>query len=163
MIFVAVGTQAPFDRLIEAMDRWASVHSERRVLAQVGNSRAATRAIDTRRWMGTREFEDAMRNAELVITHAGMGTILNALRLEVPLLIMPRQARLGEHRDDHQQSTARRLEELGVVPVAWSESELDGQIELLLQGAFHRTRTVSTRDALVAAVRRSVLEALKKD
>ena len=163
MIFVAVGTQAPFDRLIEAMDRWASVHADQRVLAQVGNSRAATRAIDARRWMDAREFEDSIRNAELVITHAGMGTILNALRLEVPVLIMPRQARLGEHRDDHQQSTARRLEELGVVPVAWSEFELDRQIELLLQGAFPRKNRVSTRDALVAAIRRSLLAALQMD
>jgi UDP-N-acetylglucosamine transferase subunit ALG13 len=59
-----------------------------------------------------------MRDADAIVAHAGMGTILNALQLGKPLLVMPRRAALGEHRNEHQSATARRFQELGGVAVA---------------------------------------------
>ena len=70
------------------------------------------------------EFTKQFASASLVVSHAGMGTILTALCYQKPLLVMPRRASLGEQRNEHQLATARRLRELGRVNVAFDEAEL---------------------------------------
>ena len=76
-----------------------------------------------------------------------MGTILTALELGKPLLVMPRRAALGEHRNDHQLATVRRFAELGSVEVALDESELALKLDDLAPA--HR----SARDQPVRAGR----------
>jgi hypothetical protein len=71
------------------------------------------------------------------VAHAGMGTILSALELGTPVLVMPRRAALGEQRNDHQVATARRFKQLGGVGVAFDEHELMhrlGELERLAGG-----------------------------
>ncbi len=75
------------------------------------------------------EFSSRLATAEAVIAHAGMGTILSALTLEKPILVMPRRADLGEQRNDHQLATLQKLAELGVVTPAWDEEELRARLE----------------------------------
>jgi UDP-N-acetylglucosamine transferase subunit ALG13 len=53
-----------------------------------------------------------------------MGSIITALEMGKPLVIMPRRAALGEHRNDHQIATARHLQKHKTVRVAWDENEL---------------------------------------
>ena len=45
-----------------------------------------------------------------------------------PIMVMPRTARLHEHRNDHQLSTARHFKELGRILVAMDEQELEWQL-----------------------------------
>ena len=59
-----------------------------------------------------------------MVAHAGTGSILTALDKGVPVIVFPRDDRYGEHRDDHQKQTARQMERMGLVSVAWTESEL---------------------------------------
>jgi UDP-N-acetylglucosamine transferase subunit ALG13 len=44
---------------------------------------------------------------------------------------MPRQASLGEHRNDHQLATAKRFAEQGAVAVAFTEQELVDKLDRL--------------------------------
>ena len=53
-----------------------------------------------------------------------MGTILSALQLHKPIIIFPRIAALGEHRNEHQLATAEKFKEMGTVYVAMNEIEL---------------------------------------
>ena len=55
----------------------------------------------------------------MIYAHAGMGTILSALKQDKPIIIVPRLASLKEHRNDHQIATAMRMDELGYVYVAY--------------------------------------------
>jgi len=57
--------------------------------------------------------------------------ILGALEMGRPLLVMPRRAALGEHRNDHQLATARRFAELGSVSAAFDEAELHAKLDTL--------------------------------
>lgn len=124
MIFVAVGTQGPFDRMIRPIDAWAAKNHRDDVFAQIGrNAWLPTRL----RWvehLDAGEFRTCVERAEVVIAHAGMGTVLTALELGKPVLIMPRRAALGEQRNDHQLATVRKLEGLGLATVAHDEVEL---------------------------------------
>jgi UDP-N-acetylglucosamine transferase subunit ALG13 len=124
MIFVTVGTDGPFDRLIAAVDRWAGERGRTDVIAQIGRSRLRPQFVRSYEFLEPPQFQEYFSSADLVIAHAGMGTILSALRHEKPLLVMPRLAMLGEQRNEHQLATARRLMAIGKVSVAFDEAEL---------------------------------------
>ena len=124
MILVAVGTQFPFDRLIETVDRWAGQTFTTDVVAQTGSSCYAPRHIAARAFVPPAEFQALLERADVVIAHCGMGSILSALTLGKEIVVMPRSAALGEHRNDHQFSTAKRFADQPGVTVAWNEQEL---------------------------------------
>jgi UDP-N-acetylglucosamine transferase subunit ALG13 len=131
LIFVTVGTQLAFDRLITAVDDWAGDAAGRAVFAQIGPSKLQPCHVEYAQFVGPEECEERMRTASAIVAHAGMGTILTALELGKPLLVMPRRAELGEHRNDHQLGTAQRFAELGRVRVAFDETELPALLDEL--------------------------------
>ena len=46
MIFVTVGAQMPFDRLITAVDQWAARHGRDDVFAQIGQNGAEPKHVE---------------------------------------------------------------------------------------------------------------------
>jgi UDP-N-acetylglucosamine transferase subunit ALG13 len=129
VILVAVGTQFPFDRMIEAVDTWAESAGRTDVVAQVGPSDYAPRALKCFGMMPPDEFIQLQRDAEVIVAHAGMGSILGALEAGTPIVIMPRIHALGEHRNDHQLATARQFADVLGVYVAANERELRGYLD----------------------------------
>ncbi|MCH5245066.1 MAG: glycosyl transferase family 28 [Muribaculaceae bacterium] len=123
MIFVTVGTQAPFDRLIEAIDSIAPSINEK-IIAQTLKGKYIPRHIEVVDFVSPDVFAEYFNNASVVVSHAGMGTIISALTSCKPLIIFPRKAALEEHRNEHQAATARRLGELQLVNVATDASSL---------------------------------------
>ena len=67
--------------------------------------------------------------AELVITHAGVGSILMAVKHGHVPVVMPRLKRQGEHLDDHQLELAEQMGARGLVRVAWEAGDLAGTID----------------------------------
>ena len=55
------------------------------------------------------EFASAFKMASVVVAHAGIGTILSAKQYGKPLILMPRKASLGEHRNEHQAATVQQM------------------------------------------------------
>ncbi len=135
MIFVAVGTQLPFDRLVGAVDEWAFRAGRDDVFGQVGKTSLSLKSIDAVDFIGPVEFLERCRAASLLVAHAGMGSILGALELRKPLIIMPRLASRGEHRNDHQLATAKSFVGKAGIYVAHDESEicdlLDRSVDLI--------------------------------
>lgn len=109
MIFVTVGGQLPFDRLVHAVDRWAMQQSSADVFAQIGRSTRPPAHIRWERFLSPDEFQTKAREADVIVAHAGIGSILTAFELGKPIIIMPRRAHLGEHRNDHQWATVKNL------------------------------------------------------
>ena len=91
MIFLTVGTQLPFDRLTRIVDAWAGATGRKDVFAQIGENGQAPENIEYTEKLSPALFEQRMQAAELVIAHAGMGTILGCMGRGTPLLILPRQ------------------------------------------------------------------------
>lgn len=124
MIFATVGTQLPFARLIDALNALAPELGEE-VVAQTGPSEGAWPHLDLRTTLAPAEFEALFTAARVVVAHAGIGTILSAKRYGKPLVILPRRHALGEHRNDHQLATARQVEALPGIHVAWEAADLE--------------------------------------
>jgi UDP-N-acetylglucosamine transferase subunit ALG13 len=65
-------------------------------------------------YMGTIEFDRLALNSDVVVSHAGVGSVLRLLSLGVfPILIVRRSSR-GEQIDDHQEQIARLIEVNGL-------------------------------------------------
>lgn len=124
MIFVTTGTQLPFDRLIRFIDNVAPQLNED-VVAQVHHSSYHPQNVKTVGFLPPDEFEKLFSEARLIVSHAGMGTILSALQLGKPIIVFPRIAALGEHRNEHQLATAEKMRKNGWGYVATDEVELE--------------------------------------
>lgn len=131
MIFVTVGTDKPFDRMLRVIDAWARENNRRDVFAQVGVGAWKPDFIESVEFLEPQEFKGRFDEASLIISHAGMGTILSALLHGKPILVMPKLASLGEHRNEHQLATARRMLEMGKVSVAFDDEELFERLDHL--------------------------------
>jgi UDP-N-acetylglucosamine transferase subunit ALG13 len=152
VIYVTVGTQLPFDRLIEAVDAWAGATGAQDVFAQIGPGTYRPRHVAYAPFVSPEESRERMQAADAIVAHAGMGTIISALELGKPLLVMPRQAALGEHRNDHQIATAERFGALGRVSVAPDAAALAEKLDEL--GALNAHERISpyASDRLLSAL-----------
>jgi UDP-N-acetylglucosamine transferase subunit ALG13 len=157
MIFVTVGTQLPFNRMVRAVDEWAGCRGRGTdVFAQIGPDDPGgylPRHMQWTRFLRADACTDLVLRSRVVVAHAGMGSILTALQLARPILVMPRRGDLGEHRNDHQVATAKRLLAQGCVNVAFDETELWGQLDELEVLRPVPAISAEASPALVAALR----------
>ena len=133
MIFVSVGTQLPFDRLVSSIDRWCGENAlGSNVFAQVGHLASDSyrpRNCEFAERLTHAEFSERVSASKLIVSHAGMGSIIAALTYEKPILIMPRRAELGEHRNDHQRATVERFRHRKGIFVAEDEGILVDRLD----------------------------------
>ena len=80
MIFVTIGSMFPFDRLIRVMDAWALANPGQQVLAQIGDGTYEPKHTKFVRRLSQSDFGATVAGAELIVSHAGMGTVITAGR-----------------------------------------------------------------------------------
>lgn len=123
MIFLTVGGQLPFDRLVAALDEVAPRMNEP-VFGQIGNTAYRPENFETVQFLTPEEFRERFSQARAVVAHAGIGTILSAKQARKPVILMPRRARFGEHRNDHQLATVAQLGHIEGVHIAQTAEEI---------------------------------------
>jgi UDP-N-acetylglucosamine transferase subunit ALG13 len=126
LILLTIGTQLPFDRLVRTMDAIAP-SLDLPVFAQTGESQYVPQNLTWARHLPPIEFQKKARSSKLIVSHAGIGSVLTAMRLERPVILFPRELRFGEHRTDHQLATCDALRGRRGVYIARTEEEL-GQL-----------------------------------
>jgi UDP-N-acetylglucosamine transferase subunit ALG13 len=124
VIFVVTGTQAPFDRLLSIIDKWAILQDTYSIIAQTANSQINFKNMTCFDYLEPDIFDKYFNNADVIIGHAGMGTIIKALENKKKLVVFPRLVKYNEHRNDHQHHTALGFEKLGLINVAFNEKDL---------------------------------------
>jgi UDP-N-acetylglucosamine transferase subunit ALG13 len=123
VILVTVGMQLGFDRLIAAMDALAPSLGMP-VIAQTGKGTFQPQNMDARAKIAPAEFEALVQQSRLIVSHAGIGTVLTAARFARPIILVPRRADRGEHRNDHQLATVANLAGRPGILVAMDETAL---------------------------------------
>ena len=136
MIFLTIGTHEPFDRLIRAVDDWcASRGTGAQVFGQITEPKPGAWRPQHFDWvarLAPQEFEHRFAASRLIVAHAGMGSILTALRHAKPIVIMPRRGHLHETRNDHQFTTVRMLGSRPGIHVAEDETHLGPVLDRVL-------------------------------
>jgi UDP-N-acetylglucosamine transferase subunit ALG13 len=113
MILVTIGTnEQPFDRLVRAA---AALDMPEQLVVQHGSSRVPHGRGEWVDFVSFEELSSRMRQARVVVCHAGVGSIMLARRCGKHPIVVPRRLHLGEAVDDHQLPIARRLHANGVV------------------------------------------------
>ena len=122
MILFTVGTnEQPFDRLVSA----AADLSTETGYVQYGSSRVPRGRGTWVDFVPFQELRDLMLAAQVVICHAGVGSIMLAHRAGRRPIVVPRLLRLSEAVDNHQLPLARRLHERGIVTLVEDTGRLD--------------------------------------
>ena len=153
MIFLTVGTQFPFDRLVKSVEQVIALNGfKEEIFAQIGDSSYQPHNFETVPFLEKHLFDKHVREATYIISHAGMGVITAALDNDKPLLVMPRRRRYGEVVNDHQLAIAKRFEQLGHILVAYEPKELPAKIEKLK--SFVPQKRVTQVEAVVRRVSR---------
>lgn len=112
-IFVTVGSQLPFERLIRAVDAWARTSGAGHELhAQVAETVAPPEHFRSTPELGPAAFREAVESADVIVGHAGTGTIMAALTAGKPVVVLARREMLQETRNDHQVATIERFRHL---------------------------------------------------
>ena len=152
-VFVTVGAQMPFDRLIMAVDAWAANHTGMHIYAQIGETSYRPEHIEYATLLEPPEFKQRVLWADVLVAHAGMGSILTALQYGKPLLVMPRQGKLKETRNDHQLATALRIKAMTKVAVAMDEDEMPALLDSITK--LNASEIISDRasDLLLSTIR----------
>lgn len=104
MIFVTLGTQdKSFKRLpnkIQELVDKKIIKDE--VIIQVGTTKFKSNNIKVFDLMSMEQFKEYIEKCDLLITHGGVGTILDALKQNKKIIAFPRLSKYGEHVNDHQ-------------------------------------------------------------
>lgn len=131
MIFVTVGTnEARFDRLLQAV---ADLRTDEEIVVQHGHStRTAPPGAKLVDFLPFDAMTETMRQARLVVTHAGVGSVLVSLANGQRPVVVPRRKRYREAVDDHQLQLGRRFAAAGLVTLV--EAPEDALAEALALG-----------------------------
>ena len=133
--FVSVGNaKQPFRRLLDAVARLAP-RLPQPVIVQHGHTPFACEHCQAVAFLGMGEFARRVAEAELLILHAGAGSVIHAIEAAKRPVVMPRRADLGEHVNNHQLEFARVLGETGRVVVVETPERLEAAIAEALVAA----------------------------
>ncbi len=157
MIFVTVGTQLPFDRLIKMIDEMAP-ELDQPILAQTGVSAFVPKNIEWKVNFEAASFEATLAGSALIVAHAGMGTFLKAKKYRKPIIMVPRRSDLSEHRNDHQLATVSQLSHHAGVYIAENKEDLRSLMRQNLLPVEDSETSLKNRVQLLDFLRGKVLE-----
>jgi beta-1,4-N-acetylglucosaminyltransferase len=131
LIFVTVGSHYQgFDRLVKKMDEIAGKIDEK-IIMQIGNTKY--KPVNAEYFSFVESFEEILRlnrEARVVVSHAGAGSIVTALKEKTPVIVVPRLKRYDEHMNDHQLEIAKAMSENKNVTVIYDVEDLDDYLKL---------------------------------
>ncbi len=155
MVYVTVGTMfLDFSRLVLRVDEIARMSGERTVV-QIGMGGTLPQYCEHFAFKPREEVLALQREARVVVCHAGIGSVIDALQSRRPLIVVPRLMQFNEHTTEHQIDLARAVERRG-----WGRMILD--VAELEEAIAHPPDVYESyrpaREPLVASVRAFVEE-----
>jgi UDP-N-acetylglucosamine transferase subunit ALG13 len=155
MIFITTGTQEPFDRLIETMDEIAGDYPHVDFVVQAFHNQYVAKNFEVKEFISAADFARYTSDAELLVSHAGMGTIISALVQRKPIIVMPRLLKYHEHRNEHQLATAKKFDDMGYLHVAYNEQELKAKFKKMWPSEIKSLHKIgnSASDELISSLK----------
>jgi UDP-N-acetylglucosamine transferase subunit ALG13 len=156
LIFVTVGNDPrDFSRLIKRVDE-ISLQIPKEIVIQRGHSRYLPRNAKYFDFVPLDTATEYIKMSELVISHAGIGTIILCKEHGVPIIIVPRRKKYNEHMNDHQMEIAQMLVERRErnIHVIYEERQLEEKIHEVLKDKRKKTPTENVgRANLIRTIR----------
>ncbi len=115
MILVLLGTQNnDFHRLLKEIDKNVeNGNIKEEIIVQAGFTRYNSDNMKIFNMIPKNELEKLVEKADLIITHAGIGSIEMSLEKNKKVIAVPRQKKYGEHVNDHQKDIEQEFSKRG--------------------------------------------------
>jgi len=127
MIFVILGTQdKPFKRLLECLEQ-ADIQDK--IIVQAGFTKFESQKMQIFDYVSMDEFNDYIAQADIVITHGGVGTIMNALNKGKKIIACARLSKYGEHQNDHQLQLIKPFKDAGYLLELGENDDITAKIQ----------------------------------
>lgn len=156
MIFVTVGSQKfQFNRLLKKIDELIEkkVITDK-VFAQIGASDYKPVNYEYVDFMTQEEFIKKLEECNLLITHAGTGVIVNAVKREKKVIATPRLAKYGEHVDDHQIQLIQQFDELNFIEPCYELDDLEIKLKEINNKKYKKY--VSNTDTIIESIKKFI-------
>ena len=127
MIFVTAGNHFQgFERLLKKVDEIAP-RIPHEIVIQKGYSKYVPQNTKYFDFVPMNIAMEYLQKSDLVVSHAGMGTIILCKEYGIPIVIFPRREKFKEHVNDHQMEIAQVLEKRGDknIYIAYEENQLE--------------------------------------
>lgn len=162
MILVTLGTQdKPFERLIKAVEKQidnGNIVDE--VIVQSGSTRYKSNKMKIIDYIPIDEFDDIIKKANLIITHAGVGSIITGLKNNKKVIAAARLKIYGEHVNDHQKQILDNFSDNGYILKLDDFDKLD---EILKKSKeFQPKKYVSNTESFVQKLKSEIELFLRK-
>lgn len=117
-----------FERLVGKMDEIAGRIDEE-VIMQIGETKYYPKHAKYFDFTTEQGIKELCKKARVVVTHGGVGMILDALHEGVAVVVVPRLKKYGEVIDDHQLYLAQELEKDDKITVVYNIDEIEVALE----------------------------------
>ena len=134
MIFATVGLHRKgFERLLRNVDGFVRDHQIKKAFMQIGYTDFVPRHCKWQRFMSVEIMKRVIGESNVIVTHAGAGTIMTVMQQGRLPIIVPRRVEFNEHTNNHQLDLAARMESVYKAAVIWDIGELDAAIKTNLE------------------------------
>lgn len=149
MIFVTLGTQdKPFSRILDLIDK-SGIQED--VVVQGGFTSFKSPKMQMHTYFSPYELNDNLMKSRIVVTHGGVGSIMQGLKLKKKIIALPRLAKYGEHQNDHQLEIVGAYAKRGYI-LEWQEGESFDDV-LLRAESFKPTQFESNHSVFVSKLK----------
>lgn len=156
MIFVTVGSQKfQFNRLLKEIDELIENGKiTEDVFGQIGVSDYKPKNYKYKDFMAQEEFNNYLDKADIIITHAGTGVIINAIKRNKKVIGIPRLAKYGEHVDDHQIQLIDEFCKSGFIETCNEDEKLEKKLEFIKNVKFKKY--TSNTDSIIEDIKKYI-------
>lgn len=128
MIFVILGGVVEFDfsRILEIIDQLVEeqIIDGKDLIAQRGYSKYIPQNYDSFDFVDGETFDEYIKNADLIITHGGVASLISAMKMGKKVIAFPRLQKYNEHLDNHQTEITSVLSKEGYILYAIDKDQL---------------------------------------
>ena len=133
MIFVILGTQDKlFPRLLKEIDKQIDKGNiKEEVIVQAGNTKYKSKNMKIFDFISMNDFNEYIKKSDFIITHGGVGSILNSLKNNKKVIAVPRLYKYKEHENDHQLQIINKFASEGYILGCNKVSDLEKNLKKL--------------------------------
>ena len=115
MILVTLGTQdKSFERLLKAVQKAIDEgYIKEKVVVQAGYTEFTSKDMEIFDFIPRDRFDELIEKCDILITHAGVGSILTGLNNGKKVIAAARLSEYKEHINDHQIQIVEKFDRLG--------------------------------------------------
>jgi UDP-N-acetylglucosamine transferase subunit ALG13 len=152
MILVLLGTQKQsFSRLLDKLENCIKNKIILdKVIVQRGHTKFTSDCMEFIDFISNEDFGSFLDKADIIITHGGVGSIINGLKTGKKIIAVPRLKEYGEHVNNHQVQIIENFDQQGFLKGIFDINLLDNALKNI--DNFIPVKYVSNNDKMLKTI-----------